>query len=156
MDTMWKNEFDQEVLEKGRTSCLKGKVLNLKDTGNGYTASVQHVSKLFSVSASKDKKSITCGCPVSKSGKKCEHMAALLYSIDILEDPTNTTLTALVKEETEFQQKKKAASEKTHKDRIEKIKLTGTKKSSPEKAQPETKKSHRDLKKLRLKLKNPD
>ena len=140
MDNMWKNEFDQEVLEKGRSSCLKGKVLNLKDTGNGYTASVQHVSKLFSVSASKDKKSTTCGCPVSKSGKKCEHMAALLYSIDILEDPTNTTLTALVKEETEFQQKKKAASEKTHKDRIEKIKLSTAKKPSPEKAQSETKK----------------
>ncbi|MGN0354109.1 MAG: SNF2 helicase associated domain-containing protein [Muricoprocola sp.] len=133
MNTTWKNEFDQEVLEKGRTSCLKGKILNLTDTGNGYTASFQHVSRLFSVSSSKDKKSFTCNCPVSKSGKKCEHMAALLYSLDIQEDPTNKTLAALVKEETDFQQSQKAASEKKHKDRVEKIKQTSQKKVVEEK-----------------------
>ena len=104
MLTHWKSNFEETVLDKGRGLCLKNKVLNLAEDEKGYTAAVSKTKQPYTVFVSKNHSTLLCSCPLSKSGKKCEHMAAVLYAIDIIKDETSTTLSDLVAEELLFQQ----------------------------------------------------
>lgn len=83
----WKNKFDQSVLERGEASYLSKKVTDLEKVKGGYRAAVLGRQRNeVAVRVREDgHMRLTCSCPVAKGGKSCEHMAAVLYAIEMKE-----------------------------------------------------------------------
>ena len=80
----WEDKFNKETLDKGIEFYLNKKVVDLKETQTGYSAAVL-ARKRHEVSVkmlASGVQSMSCKCPVARSGRNCEHMAALMYAID--------------------------------------------------------------------------
>lgn len=80
----WKQKFEQDTLERGRTSYLNKRVDGLKKVSGGYEAAVLGRER-FEVSVKIGDNQLgrmRCSCPASKGGRNCEHMAAVLYAIE--------------------------------------------------------------------------
>lgn len=84
MTVGWKSKFDQNTLERGRTSCLNMRVINLKQEGETYKAGVLGRERLNVTIKMHDGNPahMSCSCPVIRSGRNCEHMAAVLFAIE--------------------------------------------------------------------------
>ena len=80
----WEDKFNKETLDKGMEFYLNKKVVDLKETQTGYSAAVlARVRHEVSVKMlASGVQSMSCKCPVARSGRNCEHMAALMYAID--------------------------------------------------------------------------
>ncbi len=83
----WKNKFDQSALERGEASYLNKKVTDFEKVKGGYRAAVLGRQRNeVSVRVREDgHMRLNCSCPVAKGGKSCEHMAAVLYAIEMEE-----------------------------------------------------------------------
>ncbi len=79
----WQDKFDENTLNRGRTLCVDGRV-DLKEVPEGYQAAVRGRTRIEVTVRMKDgvPTRVSCHCPVSKSGRHCEHMAAVLYAIE--------------------------------------------------------------------------
>lgn len=80
----WKEKFDSDTLERGKTACLNKKVVNLREADGGYTAAVL-ARERYEVSLKimpSGVQRMTCRCPAARGGRNCEHMAALLYAVE--------------------------------------------------------------------------
>ena len=79
----WKSQFDQHILERGSLLYKSGRVVDLKQTENGYSAGVLLRQRYdVQIQTVQDKiRRMKCECPLSKMGKNCEHMAAVLFGI---------------------------------------------------------------------------
>ena len=83
----WKNKFDRSALERGEASYLNKKVTDFEKVKGGYRAAVLGRQRNeVSVRVREDgHMRLNCSCPVAKGGKSCEHMAAVLYAIEMEE-----------------------------------------------------------------------
>lgn len=80
----WKQRFDKNTLERGKVSFLNKRVDDLKEINGGYTAAVLSRER-FPVTVRMPGGSLgrmSCSCSVSRMGRNCEHMAAVLYAIE--------------------------------------------------------------------------
>ncbi len=80
----WESSFIEDVLNRGRNLFLNHKVVDLKETEKGFSAAVL-MRERMEVSARKTDSGIwrmSCRCPVSRAGRNCEHMAALMYAVE--------------------------------------------------------------------------
>ncbi len=80
----WKKGFDKSTLERGKNYCAKNRVDGLKETEGIWTGAVLGRER-YEVSVrgyGSDALRTSCQCPVARSGRCCEHMAAVLYAID--------------------------------------------------------------------------
>ena len=83
----WKKKFDQNTLERGKASYLNKRVVDLKEIPGGYEAAVLGRER-FPVTVKVKEDSLgrmSCRCPVARSGRNCEHMAAVLYALEAME-----------------------------------------------------------------------
>ncbi|MDY3250722.1 MAG: SWIM zinc finger family protein [Candidatus Choladocola sp.] len=78
----WVSRFSKEVTERGKNLYENHKVADLKKTDKGYTAAVlgRFRYKVEISMINSDSPHMKCSCPVSKSGRYCEHMAAVCYA----------------------------------------------------------------------------
>lgn len=82
--TDWKQKFDQDTLDRGKSSYLKHRVQDLKENSGRYEAAVLGRQRIQVSAIIHDGKlgRMKCACPAAKGGRNCEHMAALLYAIE--------------------------------------------------------------------------
>lgn len=81
----WKQQFEQDTLDRGRASYLNNRVVDLKKIDGGYKAAVLGRER-FEVSIKISGGCLgrrSCSCPAAKGGRNCEHMAAVLYAIEV-------------------------------------------------------------------------
>ncbi len=85
----WEAKFDENTLERGRTACRNRRVMNLKQDGDVFRAGVLSRTRSEVTIKMRDGSPVqmSCSCPVPKSGRNCEHMAAVLYAIEMLNNP---------------------------------------------------------------------
>ena len=89
----WKYLFDREALGDGRKLYVEGAVTLLPGMTGGFFANVLD-DGIYQVSAtvSNDRiAAISCTCREGKAGRRCRHMAAVLYEVDALSDKLNQT-----------------------------------------------------------------
>ena len=80
----WKKFFWPTTLDKGMTLFQNKRVINITENNDKYTASVLD-TKRYEVSFSiRDRKikGTHCQCPMSKGMGLCEHVAAVLYTVE--------------------------------------------------------------------------
>ena len=80
----WKKAFSKTILSRGYDYYLNNKVTDFIREGNTCTATVVGTD-LYTVEfklLKNGKAYLTCDCPYAEDGRKCKHMAALLYKID--------------------------------------------------------------------------
>jgi len=80
----WDYLFSHLILSRGSQYYRKGQVQNLVQNGSDYRAEVVG-SVVYRVSvqlANERAPKLTCTCPYAQEGKRCKHMAAVLYAID--------------------------------------------------------------------------
>jgi len=80
----WKGWFQPHILERGRTYFDEGRVLELEQTEDGYTATVDGTEE-YEVEILLDGDSIEdmlCDCPYAEDGNYCKHMAAVLFAVN--------------------------------------------------------------------------
>ncbi len=80
----WKNSFSKTVLARGLQYYKSGRVRNIKQSGNSYTAVIKgtyNYDVTFKLTDN-NKAYLTCECPYAADGFRCKHMAALLYAIE--------------------------------------------------------------------------
>jgi len=83
----WKGWFQPHILERGRAYYDKGRVLELEQTEDGYTATVDGTEE-YVVEILLDGDSIEdmlCDCPYAEDGNYCKHMAAVLFAVNAVE-----------------------------------------------------------------------
>ncbi len=80
----WKQKFDQDTLDRGKSSYLNHRVEDLKENSGRYEAAVLGRQRVQVSALIHDGKlgRMKCVCPAAKGGRHCEHMAALLYAIE--------------------------------------------------------------------------
>lgn len=80
----WEKDFNEDILQRGRSLCLNKKVADLKKTETGYTGAV--LGRRRNETALRILPSgvcrMSCDCPVARGRKNCEHMAALMYAVE--------------------------------------------------------------------------
>ncbi|MCM1106919.1 MAG: SNF2 helicase associated domain-containing protein [Blautia sp.] len=79
----WSYLFSQNILSRGRQYFIKGRVTNLQQEGAKYTAEVIGTKPYYveAAFASGKRPSLSCDCPYAQDGKRCKHMAALLFAV---------------------------------------------------------------------------
>ncbi len=80
----WKGWFQPHILERGRAYFDEGRVLELEQTEDGYTATVDGTEE-YEVEILLDGGSIEdmlCDCPYAEDGNTCKHMAAVLFAVN--------------------------------------------------------------------------
>lgn len=80
----WESLFIDDVRNRGKNLFLNHKVVDLKETEKGFSAAVLMRTRM-EVSARKTDAGVwrmSCRCPVSRAGRNCEHMAALMYAAE--------------------------------------------------------------------------
>lgn len=85
----WKDWFQPHILERGRAYYEEGRVLEMEQTENGYTATVDGTEE-YEVEILMDGNSIEdmlCDCPYAEDGNYCKHMAAVLFAVNAGEPP---------------------------------------------------------------------
>lgn len=85
----WETKFDENTLERGKKTCMNRRVMNLRQDGDIYRAGVLSRTRSEVTIKMRDGSPVqmSCSCPVPKSGRNCEHMAAVLYAIEMLNNP---------------------------------------------------------------------
>ena len=81
----WKDKFENSTLRRGKAAYLNQRVADLKEIKGSYKAAVLGRQR-FEVTIKTDGVSLgrmSCICPVARGGGKCEHMAAVLYAIEV-------------------------------------------------------------------------
>ncbi len=130
----WENQFDEVSLARGKKIYREKKVEGIKADDEKITASVGGL-KRYDVTISMKDGNLTrmkCQCPKSKSGSKCEHMAAVLYSVYKTEEE--------IKREAEKEAQKKALREKAAREAIRKQEAEEKERAEAEKARIEVEK----------------
>lgn len=102
MNQTWKKLFEQKIRSRGKEYAYDSVIDYVADE-NGYSATVSGTEN-YKVEISADYQNMRCTCPYAKEGKRCKHMAAVLYYAELLE-----------KEEKERQRK---AEQKVERQRI--------------------------------------
>lgn len=80
----WESKFNKDTLDRGRSLYFNHKVVDLKKTETGYTAAVL-MRERYEVSVktlASGALRMSCKCPAARSGRSCEHMAALMYAAE--------------------------------------------------------------------------
>ncbi|MBQ0071326.1 MAG: SNF2 helicase associated domain-containing protein, partial [Spirochaetales bacterium] len=79
----WKERFSVTILQRGFDYFRKGRVRNLLQTGNAYSADVVGSETYFVQTVLQEGKvsGLKCNCPYAEDGHYCKHEAALLYQI---------------------------------------------------------------------------
>lgn len=83
MDRSWKKLFEQKIRSRGKEYSYYC-VLDYSNDENGYQATVRG-SEDYKVAISADYQNMSCTCPYAKDGKRCKHMAAVLYYAEAFE-----------------------------------------------------------------------
>ena len=80
----WQHKFQNFILERGRGYYSRKLVRNLTYKDDCYTAQVLGNSIYHVMIRIEDEKitDMECSCPYAEGGKKCKHMAAVLFAID--------------------------------------------------------------------------
>ena len=80
----WKQKFDQDTLDRGKSNYLNQRVVDLTETSGGYESAVLGRTRITVSAIIRGGRlgRMKCGCPAAKGGRNCEHMAALLYAIE--------------------------------------------------------------------------
>lgn len=83
----WKDKFDQHILEKAKRHVQNFHIRQLESENGVYTTTIPgNVPADVRIKTEENKiKWMRCSCVLAKTGKNCEHMAAMLYVIDIRE-----------------------------------------------------------------------
>lgn len=79
------DKFENSTLRRGKAAYLNQRVADLKEIKGSYKAAVLGRQR-FEVTIKTDGVSLgrmSCICPVARGGGKCEHMAAVLYAIEV-------------------------------------------------------------------------
>lgn len=81
----WKSRFNKNTLAQGKEYWEKGRVVDLQEEQDKYTAGVIERRK-FEVKIIKHSQdmsyAMSCQCPMARGGGKCKHMAAVLYAME--------------------------------------------------------------------------
>ena len=135
----WKQRFDKNTLERGKASFLNKRVDDLKEINGGYTAAVLGRER-FPVTVRMPGGSLghmSCSCPVSRMGRNCEHMAAVLYAIEARGEAAKEALTEaelLTKWKQMDEALRQKEGKKAEKKSRQKVSKTAEEKSRQEKA----------------------
>ncbi len=80
----WGKKFDKSTLERGKNYCAKNRVDGLKETDGIWMGAVlgRERYEITVRGYGSDSLRMSCRCPVARSGRCCEHMAAVLWAID--------------------------------------------------------------------------
>ena len=80
----WKSLFQENVIKGSEQYLRKNAVQNIMQSGNSISADVKGLEDFHvKVETSGDEiAGMECSCPLSKSGQKCKHMAAVLLYAD--------------------------------------------------------------------------
>ena len=81
----WDEQFEQHILEKGKRHVLNFHVRNLAEEDGKCSPTIPgNVPADVRIKFENNQiKWMRCNCILAKSGKNCEHMAALLYMLDV-------------------------------------------------------------------------
>ena len=83
MDRSWKKLFEQKIRSRGKKYSFFC-VSDYSNDENGYQATVRG-SEDYKVAITADYQNMSCTCPYAKDGKRCKHMAAVLYYAEAFE-----------------------------------------------------------------------
>ena len=83
MDRNWKKLFEQKIRSRGKKYSYFC-VSDYSNDENGYQATVRGTED-YKVAISADYQNMSCTCPYAKDGKRCKHMAAVLYYAEAFE-----------------------------------------------------------------------
>lgn len=80
----WEKDFNNDILQRGRSLYLNKKVVDLRKTETGYTGAVlgRRRNETALRILSSGVRRMSCDCPVARGRKNCEHMAALMYAVE--------------------------------------------------------------------------
>ncbi|MCC8050351.1 MAG: SNF2 helicase associated domain-containing protein [Clostridiales bacterium] len=80
----WKEKFSTSALERGKTAYENGRVADLKEDGDAFSAAVlgRERRDVSLILKNGNPIRMSCRCPMARGGYPCEHMAALLYAIE--------------------------------------------------------------------------
>lgn len=84
----WKGLFKSHILERGFGYYIEGSVVDIDISENNIRAQVSG-SDLYDVEIEMENDEIIdmhCNCPYANDGKKCKHMAAVLFEYEELDD----------------------------------------------------------------------
>ena len=87
MTDSWKAQFPPWILERGKIYHQIGRVHRLTHHGGEIRAVVEgrelyHVTVRFSRGIPS---SAFCDCPLARDGARCKHMAALLFTLEVID-----------------------------------------------------------------------
>lgn len=91
----WEEQFEQHTLEKGKRHVLNFHVRNLSEEDGKFSTTIPgNVPADVRIKFENNQiKWMRCNCILAKSGKNCEHMAALLYMLEVRELAEEENLT---------------------------------------------------------------
>ena len=91
----WDEQFEQHILEKGKRHVLNFHVRNLAEEDGKFSTTIPgNVPADVRIKFENNQiKWMRCNCILAKSGKNCEHMAALLYMLEVRELAEEENLT---------------------------------------------------------------
>lgn len=104
----WERKFDELALSRGKGLWKEGKVADIKKADSNITAAVMGVPRYEISMAMKENIPfrMKCQCPKFRSGRNCEHMAAVLYAV--YGDPESEKREMQAKKEAEERDRKRA------------------------------------------------
>ena len=144
----WKDKFEKNTLERGKTSYLNQRVVDVKEIKGGYKAAVLGRQR-FEVTVKTDGDTLgrmNCICPVARGGGRCEHMAAVLYAIETKRkaEKENVTEAALLEQWRQLDEMARQEAERVKKEKIRKKKeQEENKRLSREKAEEEARRKEK-------------
>lgn len=89
----WKGLFKSHILERGFGYYIEGSVVDIDISENNIRAQVSG-SDLYDVEIEMENDEIIdmhCNCPYANDGKKCKHMAAVLFEYEEFDDNNDSS-----------------------------------------------------------------